>query len=361
MVSPVSKLIHDLPSPANISYLWNFGSLLGVFLGIQILTGLILSMHYSGDLNLAFFSVENVSREISYGIFIRFLHVGGARAYFMFLYLHIFRGLWKLSFFRKKKVWLRGCTILLLSMATAFLGYVLPWGQMSFWGATVITNFFSVIPYIGTEFVRWLWGGFSVKNPTLTRFYSLHFFTPFIILGVIILHVVFLHEKGSSNPQRVQISEKIPFFPFFSKKDVLGFVVGCFLAYLLMFGLPFSVLEEQNFLKAKFLVTPEHIQPEWYFLAAYAVLRAVPKKLGGVLSLVAFVLIFYLIPFFFRKKNKSTDNKPYYKTGLILWRVKIFFLTWLGAQPVEDPYILMTQIGYFFYFIFFILMFVLKI
>lgn len=243
-------------------------------------------------------------------------------------------------------------------MAEAFLGYVLPWGQMSFWGATVITKFFSVVPYFGGDLILWLWGGFSVKNPTLIRFFSFHFVIPFLILFLVLVHLLFLHDRSSSNPKKTSNSEKISFFPYFLKKDVLGFVVGFIFAYLLMFFFPFFILEEQNFILAKFLVTPTHIQPEWYFLSAYAVLRSIPKKLGGVIGLLLFVIVYLFLPFVYTQNTVSFFFKKLNQTVLVRFCLNFLFLTWVGAQPVEDPFIFLSQVSSFLYFLYFLFVYV---
>ena len=351
--------LFDLPTPSKISYKWNFGSVLGILFSFQLIRGVLLSMYYTPDMELAFLSVKKLSREIEGGWLIRFFHVGGASAYFFFIYLHIARGLWKFSYLYTPSTWLIGTIIFIGSMAVAFLGYVLPWGQMSFWGATVITKFFSVIPYFGKIFVSWLWGGFSVKNPTLVRFFSLHYLLPFLIVFLIVVHFLFLHSNGSSNPLKINIVEKSTFFPYFYYKDILGFILGIGFSYYLMFCFPTISLEEQNFVSAKFLVTPEHIQPEWYFLAAYAILRAIPNKLGGVLALVFFIVILIFLPFIKRSSRRyySSTKKTLNEFFLIFFFLNFIFLTYIGAQPVEDPFIFCSQLGFFFYFIYYFFLF----
>jgi ubiquinol-cytochrome c reductase cytochrome b subunit len=356
----ITKLLIDLPCPLKISYFWNFGSLLGVTLGFQIITGLILSMCYVSEIRNAFSSVDMIKREINKGWVIRYFHIRGASLFFIFLYFHIARGIYFFSF-KLLKTWTIGVIIFLCAMATAFLGYILPWGQMSYWGATVITKFFSVVPYIGTLLVEWIWGGFAVDYPTLTRFFSLHFLVPFVLLFFVILHLIFLHERGSKNPLGVSSKkDKIYFFPFFFLKDTFGFFTIFFLFFVFFFR-PRRFFEFQKFLEANPLVTPTHIQPEWYFLPAYAVLRAIPKKLGGVLALVSFIFILFFIPFIYylNKKFSVSLRKCRFKLGFQIrfwfWIFKFFFLVWIGACPVEYPFLELSRFCSFFYFCFFLL------
>nr|YP_010713318.1 cytochrome b [Lychas mucronatus]WDA95769.1 cytochrome b [Lychas mucronatus] len=353
---PVLKMINgsliDLPSPSNISYLWNFGSLLGVCLGFQILTGLFLAFHYTADVNLAFASVSHICRDVSMGWFLRNFHLNGASMFFICLYFHIGRGIYYGSF-KLKFVWFTGVFIFLITMVTAFLGYVLPWGQMSFWGATVITNLVSAVPYVGVDIVQWLWGGFSVDNPTLTRFFSFHFILPFVILGGVIIHLIFLHESGSGNPLGVKSDlDKLSFHPYFSIKDLYGVVILLFLLSLVVFLNPNILADPENFIPANPLVTPVHIQPEWYFLFAYAILRSIPNKLGGVLALafsVLVLLVLSLVPVKLRSSVFLMSNRL-----LFWWLVNIFILlTWIGARPVEFPFIFIGQVLSVVYFLFF--------
>lgn len=361
-VKALNGVVVDLPAPLKINYFWNFGSLLGAYLGIQIISGLFLSMHYVSSSEMAFSSVKLIVREIWGGWSIRLIHIVGASGFFFFLILHMGRGMYYFSF-KNTRLWMRGVTILLVSMAVAFLGYVLPWGQMSYWGATVITNFFSVIPYIGSRAVLWIWGGFSVDYPTLTRFFRLHFLLPFILLFLVVIHVIFLHEKGSKKPVGVNSEgDKISFFPYFLIKDILGFIIRFLCIILVFFIFPEKFMEYQNYIQSKPLVTPTHIQPEWYFLSAYAVLRAVPKKLGGVIALLMFILILYTLPVL-SKKNWISQ----FKRSLLLelfwwfWVVNFIFLTWVGSRPVEDPFVFCCQIGGIFYFFFYFFLFFLMI
>nr|YP_010934905.1 cytochrome b [Tassonia gloriae]WKV28896.1 cytochrome b [Tassonia gloriae] len=353
----ISSMIISLPTPLNISTMWNFGSLLGVCLMIQIITGLFLSFHYNPSVSMAFNSVIHIMQDVNNGWLIRLMHLNGASMFFICMYIHIGRGLYYNSFFFKK-TWISGVTIFLITMLTAFLGYVLPWGQMSFWGATVITNFVTAIPYIGNSVVMWLWGGFSINNATLNRFYSFHFIMPFIILVLVIIHLTFLHETGSSNPTGLNSNYfKIPFNPYFSIKDILGFIVLLtFLIFLCSYN-PYVLSDPENYNKANPLVTPVHIQPEWYFLFAYAILRSIPSKLGGVIGLAMAILILNILPFNSNYKFKSF--KFYFLNQFKFWSlISIFFiLTIMGARPVEDPYIIISQIFSMIYFMYFILSF----
>ena len=362
LVFGLKRLIIDLPAPLKISYMWNYGSLLGLYLLIQIFSGLFLSMFYSSSTELAFESIKLIFRDIWWGWFIRYIHVAGASGYFIFLYFHISRGLYYGSF-QMVKTWRVGVSIFLLSMAAAFLGYVLPWGQMSYWGATVITNFLSVVPYLGDLIVVWVWGRFSVDYPTLNRFFSLHFLIPLIILALVVVHVIYLHESGSN--KRILIcseGDKVPFFPYFLWKDLVGFLIRFFFIFKLFLICPEIHLERQNYIQAKPLITPTHIQPEWYFLAAYAVLRSVPNKLGGVVGLLVFVLILYVLPLSKklpgRNLGKHRPFKAVFQFFWWVWVLNFLFLTWLGSLPVEEPYVGLSQVCRSVYFIFFYFIFV---
>jgi len=344
---PVLKIasgaLIELPSPSNISTLWNFGSLLGLCLVVQILTGLFLSIHYCGDVELAFASVSHISRDVNYGWLLRIMHANGARFFFICLYIHIGRGLYYGSYYFMH-VWSIGVIILFAVIAAAFLGYVLPWGQMSFWGATVITNLFSAIPYIGEDLVKWIWGGFAVGRPTLTRFFSLHFLIPLVVAALTIVHLLMLHQTGRRNPLGVSRNfDKVKFHPYFTRKDLFGFFgMLAFLVGLCLVA-PWDLGDPENFLPANPLVTPVHIQPEWYFLLAYAILRSIPNKLGGVVALVLSIAILLICPFLPRGKFKGLTFYPVNK-GLFWLHINIvLLLTWIGARPVEDPYIQVGQ------------------
>nr|YP_010287544.1 cytochrome b [Endotricha olivacealis]UKT61875.1 cytochrome b [Endotricha olivacealis] len=355
---PILKIINssliDLPTPSNISLLWNFGSLLALCLILQIVTGLFLTMYYTANIELAFYSVNYICRNVNYGWLIRTLHANGASFFFICLYIHIGRGIYYESF-NLIMTWMMGIIILFLLMATAFMGYVLPWGQMSFWGATVITNLLSAIPYLGNMLVNWIWGGFAVDNATLTRFYSFHFLLPFIILMMTMIHLLFLHMTGSNNPLGINSNlDKIPFHPFFTFKDLIGFIIMLFILIMLTLYNPYLLGDPDNFIPANPLVTPVHIQPEWYFLFAYAILRSIPNKLGGVIALILSILILIILPLTFNKKMQGIQFYPINQMLFWCFIVIIILLTWIGARPVETPYIFTGQtltVLYFSYFI----------
>ncbi|YP_003935006.1 cytochrome b (mitochondrion) [Bactrocera neohumeralis] len=345
----------DLPAPINISAWWNFGSLLGLCLIIQILTGLFLAMHYTADINLAFNSVNHICRDVNYGWLLRTLHANGASFFFICIYLHVGRGIYYGSYLFTP-TWLVGVLILFLVMATAFMGYVLPWGQMSFWGATVITNLLSAIPYLGIDLVQWVWGGFAVDNATLTRFFTFHFILPFIVLAMTLIHLLFLHQTGSNNPIGLNSNiDKIPFHPYFSYKDIVGFVIMIAALILLTLINPYLLGDPDNFIPANPLVTPVHIQPEWYFLFAYAILRSIPNKLGGVIALVLSIAILAILPFYHLSKFRGIQFYPINK--ILFWTmvVTVILLTWIGARPVEEPYVLVGQILTVIYFLYYII------
>nr|ABU45752.1 cytochrome b [Pheucticus melanocephalus]ACI31750.1 cytochrome b [Pheucticus melanocephalus]QOL12071.1 cytochrome b [Pheucticus melanocephalus] len=346
----INNALIDLPTPSNISTWWNFGSLLGLCLITQIITGLLLAMHYTADTNLAFSSVAHMCRDVQFGWLIRNLHANGASFFFICIYLHIGRGIYYGSYLYKE-TWNIGVILLLTLMATAFVGYVLPWGQMSFWGATVITNLFSAIPYIGQTLVEWAWGGFSVDNPTLTRFFALHFLLPFVIVGLTLVHLTFLHETGSNNPLGIPSDcDKIPFHPYYTIKDILGFVLMLALLVSLALFAPNLLGDPENFTPANPLVTPPHIKPEWYFLFAYAILRSIPNKLGGVLALAASILVLFLMPLLHTSKMRSMTFRPL--SQILFWTLvaNVLILTWVGSQPVEHPFIIIGQLASLSYF-----------
>nr|ALO77487.1 cytochrome b [Platydema sp. PLA01] len=357
--SPMFKIVNnaliDLPSPSNISTLWNYGSLLGLCLVIQILTGVFLAMHYCPNVEMAFNSVAHICRDVNQGWLIRTLHANGASFFFICIYMHVGRGMYYSSY-NLMHTWMIGVTILFLVMATAFLGYVLPWGQMSFWGATVITNLLSAIPYLGTTIVQWVWGGFAVDNATLTRFFSFHFLFPFIVAAMVLIHLLFLHQTGSNNPLGLNSNiDKIPFHPYFSFKDISGFIIMVMALTVLSLMNPYLLGDPDNFIPANPLVTPVHIQPEWYFLFAYAILRSIPNKLGGVIALVLSIAILYILPFTNKKKFASNQFYPINKILFWTMTVIVILLTWIGARPVEDPYILTGQTLTVLYFAYYIL------
>nr|YP_010242278.1 cytochrome b [Torpedo marmorata]QTJ25411.1 cytochrome b [Torpedo marmorata] len=346
----INSVLIDLPAPPNISIWWNLGSLLGLCLIIQILTGLFLAMHYTADISTAFSSVAHICRDVNYGWMIRNIHANGASLFFICIYLHIARGLYYGSYLNKE-TWNIGVILLILLMATAFVGYVLPWGQMSFWGATVITNLFSALPYIGDMLVQWIWGGFSVDNATLTRFFAFHFMLPFIIAAMTMVHILFLHETGSNNPTGLNSDmDKIPFHPYYSYKDILGFFILILVLIIFTLFSPNMLGDAENFIPANPLVTPPHIKPEWYFLFAYAILRSIPNKLGGVLALLLSILILMFIPLLHTSKQRSLTFRPL--TQIIFWMLvaTTIILTWIGGQPVEQPFIMIGQFFSILYF-----------
>nr|YP_010714126.1 cytochrome b [Menida metallica]WDD39689.1 cytochrome b [Menida metallica] len=356
-IHPLLKIINssliDLPSPSSISLWWNFGSLLGMCLMIQIISGLFLAMHYTANIELAFSSVIHICRDVNNGWLMRYTHANGASLFFICLYMHIGRGLYYGSY-KLYTTWSIGVILLLLIMGTAFLGYVLPWGQMSLWGATVITNLLSAIPYLGKTLVMWLWGGFSVDNATLTRFFTLHFLLPFIISAMVIIHLLFLHQTGSNNPLGLNSNyDKSPFHPYFSIKDLMGIMITLFMFSLLVLLEPRTLGDPENFIPANPLVTPVHIQPEWYFLFAYAILRSIPNKLGGVLAMLMSILII-LLPMF-TNKSKFQGNTFYPLSKSLFWMMVtiILLLTWIGARPAEEPYIFTGQVLTMLYFSYF--------
>lgn len=351
----IKSTLLKLPTPLNISYWWNFGSLLGLFLRIQIIRGFFLSIHYCPNIYHAFYRIIHIIQNISNGWLMHNIHINGATFFFICIYSHIGRGIYYKSF-TLTYTWITGVTIFFISIATAFLGYVLPWGQISFWGATVITNLVSTTPYIGDIIVIWIWGGFSINNATLNRFFSLHFILPFIVLILVIIHLYFLHITGSNNPLGTNSNlNKIPFHRYFSYKDLLGFIIIIFLLIIISLQYPYIFSDPDNFIPANPIVTPIHIQPEWYFLFAYAILRSIPNKLGGIIALIISIIILYFLPLI----HSSINSLSFYPPTQIFFFIFInnfFLLTWAGAQPIESPYIYIRQflsIIYFIYFIFF--------
>nr|YP_026128.1 cytochrome b [Philaenus spumarius]AAT39442.1 cytochrome b [Philaenus spumarius] len=355
LLSIINSTIVDLPTPCNLSSWWNFGSLLGLCLMIQVVTGIFLAMHYSSNVEMAFNSISHICRDVNFGWLIRIMHANGASLFFICMFMHIGRGMYYGSY-KSIKTWVMGVMIMLTVMATAFLGYVLPWGQMSFWGATVITNLLSAIPYLGESMVKWIWGGFAVDNATLTRFFTLHFLMPFIVLVMSSLHIFFLHKKGSNNPLGISSNiDKIPFHPYFSIKDLMGFTIAMMMFLILNLMEPYILGDPDNFIPANPLVTPAHIKPEWYFLFAYAILRSIPNKLGGVIALIMSILILLTLPF--SNMSKFKGMKFYPISQMLFWMLvsTTMLFTWIGARPVEEPYIWTGMNLTYIYFSYFII------
>nr|AFI54771.1 cytochrome b [Scotomedes sp. HL-2012] len=356
---PLIKIINssliDLPCPSNISLWWNFGSLLSACLVIQLITGIFLAMHYTANIEMAFNSIIHMCRDVNSGWLLRNLHANGASLFFVCLYLHIGRGMYYGSY-KLFMTWTMGVIMFLTIMGTAFLGYVLPWGQMSLWGATVITNLLSAVPYLGDTLVKWLWGGFSIENATLTRFFTLHFLLPFIITAMTMIHLLFLHQTGSNNPLGLNSNfDKIPFHPYFSVKDMMSFNIMLMMLITLCLLEPRMLGDPENFIPANPLVTPVHIQPEWYFLFAYAILRSIPNKLGGVIAMIMSIAIILILPMTNNFKFQSTSFYPINK--MMFWSLTstLILLTWIGARPAEEPFIFTGQILTLIYFTFYIL------
>jgi len=358
--NPIIKIVNfhviDYPTPSNLNYWWNFGFLSAFCLGIQIVTGILLAMNYTPHVDLAMASVEHIMRDIDYGWLIRYAHANGASMFFIMVYTHMGRGLYYGSYMSPKELpWCVGVVIFILMMATAFMGYVLPWGQMSFWGATVITNLFSVIPVYGPNIVTWLWGAFNVGNATLNRFFSLHYLLPFIIAGASLIHLAYIHKDGSNNPLGVNGNiDKIPFYPYFYIKDLYSTVLFTIGFSFFVFFVPNLLNHPDNYIEANPLVTPPHIVPEWYFLPFYAILRSIPHKTGGVIAMGAALLVLLLIPFINTSEIRSSRFRPVYKKFYWLFIVDSLILGWIGGKPVEYPYIIIGQIATLIYFIFFL-------
>nr|QAX91062.1 cytochrome b [Schedorhinotermes sp. 6 MW-2019] len=352
LLKVANNALVDLPTPSTITGWWNFGSLMGVCLILQILTGLLLAMHYCPNTEMAFSSISHICRDVNQGWLLRTLHANGASLFFMCMFLHIGRNIYYGSY-KLVHTWMIGVAILFVMMATAFMGYVLPWGQMSFWGATVITNLLSAVPYIGKELVQWVWGGFAVDNATLTRFFALHFLMPFVIAAMAVIHLLFLHQTGSNNPLGLnKNTDKIPFHPYFTTKDLVGFALTLSILTIITLKEPYLLGDPDNFTPANPLVTPVHIQPEWYFLFAYAILRSIPNKLGGVIALAMSIAILFIMPAY-QSKFRGIQFYPVNQVTFWIMANTVILLTWIGARPVEDPYITTGQTLTILYFLYY--------
>jgi quinol-cytochrome oxidoreductase complex cytochrome b subunit len=350
----IDSHIINYPTPINLNYMWSFGSTAGICLVIQIITGIFLAMHYTPHIDYAFLSVEHIMTDVNNGWLLRYTHANGASMFFIVVYCHIFRGLYYGSYiYPRGMLWASGVVIFLLMMATAFMGYVLPWGQMSFWGATVITNLFSAIPFVGQSIVEWLWGGFSVSNATLNRFFSLHYLMPFVIAGVVLLHLTLLHKDGSNNPLGINTSvDYVSFYPYYYVKDLFAFFVFASVFTFFVFFYPNALGHPDNYIPANPLVTPPHIVPEWYFLPFYAILRSIPDKLGGVVAMISAILVLLLLPVINTSEIRSSKFRPLFAFFYWFLVADFVILGWIGQKPVESPYIEIGMGATVFYFLF---------
>jgi quinol-cytochrome oxidoreductase complex cytochrome b subunit len=357
LLAMVNDMVVDLPSPSNLNYLWGFGSLLGLILVIQLGSGIFLAMHYTANIDLAFASVEHIMRDVNFGWLLRYIHANGASFFFIVVFLHVGRGLYHGSYTKPRQLlWSIGVIILVVMMATAFIGYVLPWGQMSFWGATVITNLLSAIPFIGDDIVQWLWGGFSIGNPTLNRFFSLNYLLPFVLAGLALVHLIALHVNGSNNPLGVPSSiDKIPFHPYYSIKDLFGFSIFFIIFALFIYFAPNVLGHADNYIPANPLVTPPHIQPEFYFLFAYTVLRSIPDKLLGVLALFGSLLVLLVMPYTHTSFIRSCQFRPIQKFFFWILIADFMILTYIGACAPEAPWVIIGQLASVYYFAYFLI------
>jgi ubiquinol-cytochrome c reductase cytochrome b subunit len=356
LLSLISSHIVFYPSPVALSYAWSFGSLAGITLVIQMISGIFLSMHYTPNIDLAFNSVEYIMRDVPNGWLIRYIHANGASMFFIVVYAHTCRGLYYGSYMKPRELlWCSGVVLLLLMMATAFTGYVLPWGQMSLWGATVITSMVTVIPVAGQAVVQWLWGGYTVANPTLNRFYSLHFVLPFLIAGMTLIHLALLHKVGSSSPIASDTGvDDVPFFPYMVSKDIFAFTVYLLVFATLVFYFPNVLNHPDNYIPADPMKTPAHVVPEWYFLPYYAILRSIPTKGGGILAMFGSLLVLFIIPFINTSEIRNTTYRPIFKVFFWIFLADFVILTWVGQKPVKDYFILTGQIATAYYFLFFL-------
>ncbi len=357
LLSTLNAHLVDYPSPSNLNYLWSFGSCAGICLVLQILTGIFLGMHYTPHVDYAFYSVEHIMRDVNGGWFLRYMHANGASMFFIVTYIHMFRGLYYGSYHSPRELlWGVGVLILLLMIITAFIGYVLPWGQMSFWGATVITSLASAIPLVGDNIVTWLWGGFSVDNATLNRFFSLHYLFPFLIAALSIIHLAALHQYGSNNPLGTNsATDKIGFYPYFYVKDLVAWIVFALVFSFFVYFYPNMLGHPDNYIPANPMATPAHIVPEWYFLWVYAILRSIPNKLGGVAAIGLVFLSLFALPFLSSSQIRSNSFRPIHKVGFWLLAADVILLSWIGQKPVEDPYIFIGQMASVYFFIYFLL------
>ena len=357
LLSTDNEHLVDYPSPSNLNYYWGYGSLAGLCLMVQIATGIFLAMHYTPHVDLAFLSVEHIMRDVEGGWLLRYTHANGASMLFMVVYIHMFRGLYYGSYASPREfLWCIGVIILLLMIITAFIGYVLPWGQMSFWGATVITSLASAIPVVGDTVVTWLWGGFSVDNATLNRFYSLHYLLPFIIAGASLVHIAALHQYGSNNPLGTNASvDKVTFYPYFYVKDLVGWMAFAVVFSIFVFFYPNAMGHPDNYIPANPMSTPAHIVPEWYFLWVYAILRSIPNKLGGVAAIALVFISLLALPFVNSSQVRSSAFRPLHKKVFWLLVADCIILVWIGQEPVEDPYILIGQLASVYFFVYFLI------
>jgi ubiquinol-cytochrome c reductase cytochrome b subunit len=358
LVSFVASHLVYYPTPIALTYAWSFGSLAGVTLVVQMVSGIFLSMHYTANIDLAFSSIEYIMRDVRNGWLLRYIHANGASMFFIVVYAHICRGLYYGSYMEPRELlWCSGVVLILLMMATAFTGYVLPWGQMSLWGATVITSMVTAIPVAGKPIVQWLWGGYTVANPTLNRFYSIHFVLPFLIAGMTLIHLALLHKVGSNSPIGSDTGvDNIPFYPYYVSKDIFAFTV-----YLLIFGIfvfyfPNVLNHPDNYIPADPLHTPAHVVPEWYFLPYYAILRSIPHKAGGIVAMLGSLLVLFLIPFINTSDIRNTTYRPLFKICFWIFIADFAVLMWVGQKPVKDVFILTGQIATVYYFFFFLVL-----
>lgn len=354
----MQKEYGTFPTPKNFNYFWNFGALAAVNLLIMIATGIFLAMNYQPNASLAFGSVQHIMRDVNYGWLMRYVHQNGASMFFIVTYIHIFRGLYYGSYKAPRELlWMIGVVILLVMMATAFLGYVLPWGQMSYWGATVITNLFSAFPGVGKPIVTWLWGGFAVDNPTLNRFFSLHYLLPFVLVGIVFLHVAALHVVGSNNPLGIDVKtpqDTVPFHPYYTIKDSVGMCGYLAIFAILVFFIPNALGDINNFIPANPLQTPQDIVPEWYFLPFYAILRSIPNKLGGVCLMFGSIIILFFLPWLDTSRVRSTRFRPFYRPFILLWVLSVILLGWCGAHKPEGIWVLLSRVCTLYYYFFFL-------